>query len=45
MALSTSVQDWIRIQSQHPILQVVFIETATYLLKKQYTINNTRAPK
>ena len=38
MALSTSVQDWIRYQSQHPILYVVLIKTATSLGKDQYTI-------
>ena len=45
MALSASVQGWIRIQSQHPILQVVLNEAATSLPKEQYTIHNAGTPK
>ena len=45
MALSTLVQSWIRIQSQHPILQVALIETTTSLAKKHYTICDTGTPK
>ena len=44
MALSTSVQGWIRIQSQHCILYVVLIEPATSLAKEQYTIYTTLKP-
>ena len=43
--LSTSVQGWIRNQSQHPILQVVLIETAASLAKQQYPTYSTRTPK
>ena len=43
--LSTSVQGWIRNQSQHPVLQVVLIEIATSLTKQQYPTFSTRTPK
>ena len=41
---STSVQGWIRNQLQHPVLQVVLIETSTSLAKEQYTIYSTVTP-
>ena len=44
MTLSISVQGWIIIQLQHPILQVALIETATSLAKEQYTIYNNGNP-
>ena len=45
MALSVSVQGWIRIQSQHPFLLLVLTEAATSLAKEQYTIHNTGTPR
>ena len=45
MALSTSVQSWISIQSQHPILQVVLIETTTSMAKEQHNIYSTGITK
>ena len=43
--ITTSVQSWIRVQLQHPILYAVLIETASPLAKGQYTIYSSGTSK
>ena len=41
----TTVWGWIRIQLQHPILQIVLIQIVTSPAKGQYTIYSSGTPK